>query len=56
MPARYPVGTSVPKALRRVEHLMSVRLKWILLIKLYFMYISHVVFVTYIGPWGLAEG
>lgn len=56
MPTRYPVGTSVPKALRRMEQLMSVRLKWMLLIKLYFMYISHVVFVTYIGPRGLAEG
>lgn len=56
MPTCYPVGTSVPKALRRMEQLMSAGLRWILLIKLYFTYISHVVFVTYTGLWGLAQG
>lgn len=52
MPTLHPVGTCVPKALRRIKQLMSERLKWILPIKVYFMCISPVVFVTNIGPWG----
>lgn len=38
-----------------MEQLMFVKPKWTLLINLYFMYISHLVFVTYIDPQGLAE-
>lgn len=56
MPTLHLVGTPVPKALRRMKQLMSERLKWILLIKVYFMCISPVVFVINIGPWGLPEG
>lgn len=49
VPTLHPVGTSVPKALRRMKQLFSERLE--LLIKVYFMCISPVLFVTNTGPW-----